>query len=142
MSTVLDWRDDGGLPHCKVVLASSERVAITLSAGGVQIDMLGWDGTLSDRLFSGNAELATGICTGLLAGAPPQATTPLHILAAAVAGMPSAAAVRAAFNDAARGLPSRRRSESIPRAIVIAILLLGLFLAGRTAYVIITTAPG
>jgi hypothetical protein len=142
MSNVLDWRDDGETPRCEMLLASGERVAITLSAGGIQIDQLGWDGRAHTCLFQGNLEITTGICMGLLAGKLPESTTPLHVLAAAVSGMPSAAAVREAFTKAARGLPDRQMSGAIPRAIVIAMLLCALALAGRVAYQVVVQAPG
>jgi len=142
MFKILLWRNDGDLSHCRMLLANGDFIAITLSAGGVRIDRLGRDGTPEDVLFRGDAEVATGICMGLLAGKPPQSTTPLDVLAGAVARMPSAAAVRGAFQDAARGLPAGRRSEAIPRAIVVALLLSAVLLAGLTGYTLIAAPSG
>ena len=142
MASILDWRDDGELPRCEMLLASGEHVTITLNAGGVQIDLLDHGGRRGTCLFQGNVETATDICMGLLADKPPHSTTPLRILATAVAAMPTAEAVRGAFTTAARGLESRRTSGVIPRAIVVAILLFALALASGVAYQALMQAPG
>lgn len=140
MSKILLWRNDGELPHCQMLLANGDLVAIALSADGVRIERLGRDTTSPELLFRGDADIATGLCMGLLGGKPPQSTTPLDLLAAAVAGMPSAAAVRGAFVDAARGLPRSSRSQAFPRAIVLAILLAAVVLTGLVTYEILTRA--
>lgn len=137
MSKILTWRNDGDMPYCQMLLRNGDSVAIALSGEGMRIDRLGWDGTPSETLFRADADITTAICVGLLAGKPPQSTTPLDVLAGAVAGMPSAAAVRGAFDDAARGLPSVRPSEAGPRAIVLAILLAAAVLVALVAYEIL-----
>jgi hypothetical protein len=138
MSRVLAWHDDGEMPRCEILLASGERVTVTLSAHGVQIDRLRHDSAPNDILFAGNVDVATDICVGLLGTRSARSTTPLNVLASAIVRMPSAAAVRSAFGDAARGLAAKRSSEALPRAIVVAILLLAFVLAARTAYEFIT----
>lgn len=142
MPKILTWRNDGEQPYCQMLLENGDAVAIALSAEGVRIDRLGRDGTSSESLFRGDADVATGICIGLLAGKPPQSTTPLDVLAAAVAGMPSATAVRGAFTEAARGLPAARGVAAtwMPRLVVLAILLLAAVLAGLTIHGVITAS--
>jgi hypothetical protein len=140
MSKILTWHNDGGQPHCQMLLDNGDSGVITLSGAGVRIDRLGWDGTPSDTLFRGDADIAAGICMGLLTGKPPQSTTPLDVLAAAVACMPSAVAVRGAFNEAARGLPVSDGAAASwgPRLVVLAVLLLAVVLAALTAYGLVT----
>jgi len=141
MSKILTWRNDGDMPYCQILLPDGDAVAITLSGAGMRIDRLDRDGTVREMLFRADADVTTAICIGLLAGKPPQSTTPLDVLAGAVAGMPSAAAVRGAFADAARGLPAVRPSEAGPRAIVLAVLLAAVVLAGLVTYEIFTRSP-
>lgn len=104
MATILTWRNDGTRPHCQMVLDGGDQVSITLAASGVVIARISHGERRGERLFRGDADLATRICLGLLAGKPPRGTTPLDILAVAVAGFATAEAVERAFADAAAAL--------------------------------------
>ena len=108
MATILTWRNDGGQPHCDMLLENGERVRIVLGTDGVAIDRLGLDRRPSETLFRGDADLAARICHGLLDGRSPAASSPLDILARTVAGLPTAAAVKHAFADAAAALQPPR----------------------------------
>jgi len=109
MARILVWRNERDRPYSAMVLANGDRVDLALDAGGLQISRIDGEGRRGEVLFRSDAETASRICHALLAGRPPDRSTPLDLLTNVVNGIDSAAEVRSAFQTAAAALPRNRR---------------------------------
>ena len=94
--TIIACRDDGERPRAEVALVNGDRLILTLDRDGLAISRKDGSG-----VFVANSGLVSKLCAGLVERQPTPPATPLQILLAAVIQLPSAAAVKAAFEAAA-----------------------------------------
>jgi hypothetical protein len=101
MTTILTFRKDGRHPFCELVLASGERVLVSLDAAGVAIERLSGREVAYELLFRGSADVAAWLCATLQQGRRGALADPLDVIVRLVAALGSADRVKQAFCDAA-----------------------------------------
>ncbi len=102
MGTITVFRDTDDPPYAEIVLDNGERVGLTVTDGGLVIRRLYDQAAGGGALFEADADLVARLCAALSGRRWARRTTPLQILAGAVAQIGSSVEVRAAFQAASR----------------------------------------